>query len=136
MIAVWDLAPHTALLKGTKTKWSMRNPGIQTLVPVAATLENYPCHSKRLEWTPSSAVEVHISLMNFMIFTTTLNHHPTLPLVYGQRTFTDLEHKSSPSIVHRIRRLHDRMGRQIARGDARQYENSASANAYSSQAHV
>ena len=58
MIVLWDLSPHAGLLKGVKSKWSTRaSAGTPVIVPVAATLENYPALTRRIEWTPSS-VEV------------------------------------------------------------------------------
>ena len=65
MIALWDLSVHAGLLKGTKAKWATRaSAGTPIVVPVAATLENYPFHTKRLEWTPTS-VEVNCLISIF-----------------------------------------------------------------------
>lgn len=59
MIVVWDVSGYVSLMKGPKNKWQqVRAKEITPVViPVAATLENYPCTSKRIEWTPNS-VEV------------------------------------------------------------------------------
>ncbi|XP_046439189.1 dynein axonemal intermediate chain 3-like isoform X1 [Daphnia pulex] len=56
MIVVWDVSGYVALMKGPKNKWQqVRAKEITPVViPVAATLENYPCTSKRIEWTPNS----------------------------------------------------------------------------------
>jgi len=68
MIVVWDLSDHLSLLKenvksklfGKVKKIDTAQVGPITVVPVAATLENYPFHTKRICWAPSS-VEVHFN---------------------------------------------------------------------------
>lgn len=69
MIVVWDLSEHLTLLKGAvkgkqifgnlKTKILQVQGKVAPIivVPAAATLENYPFHTKRISWAPSS-VEV------------------------------------------------------------------------------
>ena len=79
MIVVWDLSDHLSLLKenvksklfGKVKKIDTAQVGPITVVPVAATLENYPFHTKRICWAPSS-VEVNLiksiqSLIQFAI---------------------------------------------------------------------
>jgi hypothetical protein len=62
MIVVWDISNYVTVIKGPKNKWQQVRAKEVTpvVVPVAATLENYPCTSKRIEWTPNS-VEVTLS---------------------------------------------------------------------------
>lgn len=57
MIVVWDISYYASLVRDTSTSWASRPTETPVLVPIAATLENYPCTSKRLDWAPSS-VEV------------------------------------------------------------------------------
>lgn len=57
MIVVWDTSAQAALIKGIKNKAAVRPKEPPVIVPAAATLENYPCTSRRLEWAPNS-VEV------------------------------------------------------------------------------
>lgn len=59
MIVVWDISTHAMLIKGLKNKWqnAHQKDAAPVVVPVAATLENYPCTSRRIEWTTGS-VEV------------------------------------------------------------------------------
>ncbi|KZS16381.1 WD repeat-containing protein [Daphnia magna] len=56
MIVVWDVSSHAMLLKGPKNKWQQvrQKEATPIVVPVAATLENYPCTSRRIEWTTGS----------------------------------------------------------------------------------
>ena len=69
MIVVWDLSDHLSLLKeNVKSKLFGKIKKIETtrvapitVVPAAATLENYPFHTKRICWAPSS-VEVQIRI--------------------------------------------------------------------------
>jgi len=63
MIVVWDVSGYVSLMKGPKNKWQQVRAKETTpvVIPVAATLENYPCTSKRIEWTPSSVEVIKLS---------------------------------------------------------------------------
>ena len=62
MIVVWDISTHAGLIKGGRPKWMARPKETPVVIPIAATLENYPCTSKRIEWAPGS-VEVREPLL-------------------------------------------------------------------------
>ena len=79
MIVVWDISSYIQLIKGPKNKWQQVRAKEVTpvLVPVAATLENYPCTSKRIEWTPNS-VEVIITQLLIASIGLNIMAHPAI----------------------------------------------------------
>ena len=67
MIVVWDVSPHFGIIKGIALK-KRSEITMPIVVPVAATLENYPCTSKRLHWAPASVEVREKNIMTDLTF--------------------------------------------------------------------